>query len=460
MNGLAFEPPCQTSRKHQMLNTASHQAQQVFNAYPASRLHTHCTPDFMLGLAQPVKSGSALNFDAAPQATPQQRPGFARRKLWELSPTAACPVTGVCLDFQDIKGMARKLGWTVNAVPDYDLHCLILQECRSRSPFAEMLQRALDLRFTQVVKQSQRIKTTLALAQWWDEACQDADWASEFWATLTHPRCSPDLERIVLGQVHMLQHQMGHTARTDAAQVKKLQTEQQRLTQELTAARQRVHALTGGHAAAVAALQSECVRLRASAIRAETERDLAQTQLREIARFEPDLSSRQRRFDAEQREQSNNEKLLLRAARRERPQPDQSPVKLVVGTTVADETRRPPSESTKASIDLKARQVLCVGGRTASIPVYRDVFENRGASFMHHDGGEEDKAGRLVCQLQAADLVICQVGCISHDAYWRVKEHCKRTGKPCLFVEMSGRSALERALGQMSERDFLALKAA
>ena len=37
--------------------------------------------------------------------------------------------------------------------------------------------------------------------------------------------------------------------------------------------------------------------------------------------------------------------------------------------------------------------------------------------------------------LQAADVVICQVGCISHNAYWRVKDHCKRTGKTCLLVD-------------------------
>ncbi len=37
--------------------------------------------------------------------------------------------------------------------------------------------------------------------------------------------------------------------------------------------------------------------------------------------------------------------------------------------------------------------------------------------------------------LAAADLVICQVGCVSHDAYWRVQDHCRRTGKQCVLVE-------------------------
>lgn len=35
----------------------------------------------------------------------------------------------------------------------------------------------------------------------------------------------------------------------------------------------------------------------------------------------------------------------------------------------------------------------------------------------------------------AADLVICQTGCLSHGAYWRIEDHCKRTGKTCLMVE-------------------------
>ena len=50
--------------------------------------------------------------------------------------------------------------------------------------------------------------------------------------------------------------------------------------------------------------------------------------------------------------------------------------------------------------------------------------------------------------LHAADLVICQTGCISDGAYWRVKDHCKRTGKRCLFVDNPSRSALLRALDE------------
>lgn len=42
----------------------------------------------------------------------------------------------------------------------------------------------------------------------------------------------------------------------------------------------------------------------------------------------------------------------------------------------------------------------------------------------------------------AAEVVICQSGCLSHDAYWRVQEYCLRHGKRCLLLESDEVSAL------------------
>lgn len=48
---------------------------------------------------------------------------------------------------------------------------------------------------------------------------------------------------------------------------------------------------------------------------------------------------------------------------------------------------------------------------------------------------EREERAELDAVLTAADLVICQTGCVSHDAYWRVQDHCKRTGKRCVLVD-------------------------
>jgi hypothetical protein len=102
---------------------------------------------------------------------------------------------------------------------------------------------------------------------------------------------------------------------------------------------------------------------------------------------------------------------------------------------------------------LKQKTVLCVGGRSGNVANYRDLVERVGGRFAHHDGGLEDSQSVLDSTLAAADLVICQTGCISHNAYWKVKDFCKRTGKRCVFVENPSASSLVRALEQMSDHD-------
>ena len=41
----------------------------------------------------------------------------------------------------------------------------------------------------------------------------------------------------------------------------------------------------------------------------------------------------------------------------------------------------------------------------------------------------------LQASLAAADLVICQTGCLSHGAYWRDNGHCRRSDKACLLPD-------------------------
>ena len=95
---------------------------------------------------------------------------------------------------------------------------------------------------------------------------------------------------------------------------------------------------------------------------------------------------------------------------------------------------------------LDKRCVLCVGGRPSAVPLYRQTVETRGATFVHHDGGQEEGIAQLDAKLNSADLVICQAGCVSHEAYFRVKEHCKKRGSKCVYVQNPSKSALRKAL--------------
>ncbi len=409
--------------------------------------------------AKPNPLQSALAA-ALPYAQPQRMPstpapqGSRRRRLWELDGHAFCPVVGVCLPIPLLRRLAdRTLGDMTNC-SDYEVHCTVVTECKRRTPMAEALQKELERRFGLVVNAAAQLKHSEALAAWWRDAAVSADWAGALWATLTHPRCTPELAHRVLGEAHMLQHQVGMATRADLTRLDALAHENAVLTRELAAAQYRSRNQAAEFALRLEQQQGELIRVRAELLRATTE---LQQQREQLAAQEQAAPGLRERIELTEQNRQQNEQLqllqrtLLQAqqdAERQRRRADEAEAQ--VGQLRSRPLTEPASPGCSATPQLCERAVLCVGGRTASVPIYRQVIEHTGARFLHHDGGEEDNASQLDATLAAADLVICQSGCISHNAYWRVKDHCKRTGKQCVFVETPSRAALERALAEVA----------
>ncbi|WP_416400069.1 DUF2325 domain-containing protein [Alicycliphilus denitrificans] len=72
------------------------------------------------------------------------------------------------------------------------------------------------------------------------------------------------------------------------------------------------------------------------------------------------------------------------------------------------------------------------------------------ASALHSPDANPEWIER---SLHSADLVICQTGCVSHGAFWRVEDHCKRTGKTCVLVEQpAALNAVRSHPGGQAER--------
>ena len=389
------------------------------------------------------------------------RPGHGsrRRRLWELDAHAHCPVVGVCLPIAALRRIADKVLGGQALADDYELHCGVIAECRTRTRMAEAVQRELDRRCMLALRQSSTAKTPEALAAWWQHAAQGKDVAGAFWATLTHPRCTPVLEHLVLGEVHMLQHQVGMARRVDLQHFESLIEENGVLARELGAAQQRSARQAEQQRQRSELQQSQIVQLRAQLIGRDTLIASLREQMQSLETAAPDLRSRFEltRENARQTERILQlERAVLQArhdADRQRLRADELAADLQrrhvqqVDAAAADDTALDTNTNTNTDASrLDERAVLCVGGRPASVPVYRQLIERTGGRFLHHDGGDEDSAARLDATLAAADLVICQTGCISHDAYWRVKDHCKRTGKRCVFVESPSTAGLKRAL--------------
>lgn len=407
-------------------------------------------PTALAPIALAISRGPG-QFAVAETAIPA--PGTRRRRLWDLGHHAHCPVVGVCIPIEALRRLMNKVSDAPAVTDPYEMHINAVAECRQRNGVSEAMQKHLDQRFQLVLGQAAKLKSTEDLSAWWLEASAGHDLPGAFWATLTHPRCTPELEYSVLGQVHKLQHQVGMATRVELERFELLIDENAVLARELVGAQERSLRQAAGFAQRVEALEGELARQRALTVAGQTELaqqhemlatlEAAAPQLRERHALTQEVAELRRQVRDLQRdittahEQAQRQQVRAEAAQ-VRPK----------GTALETQPAAAAGDPAEPLRSLTDRSVLCVGGRPASVPLYRLVVERTGGRFLHHDGGEEDNPARLDATLAAADLVICQTGCVSHNAYWRVKDHCKRTGKRCVFVETPSRSALERALAE------------
>lgn len=376
--------------------------------------------------------------------------GSRRRRVWELGSHAHCPVVGVCLPLERVRVLAKKLLVLQGDEDDYTLHCSLVTAAARRNAVAEAVQKDLEQRFALDVRAAAQAKCRDTLMTWWRNRAAQGEIAGALWATLTHARCDDWLEMRVLGQVHMLQHQVGAAQRVDLAAHRELATEHQALARDYAQVQQRVTAWSLERAREQQAWEQERMQARAVQIGLQTQLAQAQELLAHWQAARPDLPEREQLRERLMEQLERNQALqreITRLASRTPPLAEAVPALPAA------------SEAPPAPVLLEHRVVLCVGGRGGSVPHYRQAVEGCGAQFLHHDGGSEHKPAQLEPQLAAADLVICQTGCISHDAYWRVKDHCKRHHKRCVFVDTPSRSAFERALAQAAADEGLEAQA-
>lgn len=380
----------------------------------------------------------------APQAAEASHGGSRRRRIWELGQASHCPLVGVALPLNALRKLVERVTGGRLLHDDYDIHVGAVGECALRNPLSEALQKELERRYAADVARFRSARTTGEVGALWAQAVDAGNVPGAFWAALTHARCTPGLEQQMCRDIHMVQHQAGACVRADMDKYKALVAEHARLVHELARAQGRCQALLQEKTAQVERYEQQLMAGRAALIAKDTDIHQLRSELARLQAQVPELETRKRLANRvaqmEEREAALRAQVAaLKAARGAAAETQAAPM-------VAEMPADLPSMPVEVPVRLVNRSVLCVGGRSGSVPVYRNVIERVGAQFAHHDGGLEDSAGQLDASLAAADLVICQTGCISHHAYWRVKDHCKRTGKRCIFVDNPSVSSLVRGL--------------
>ncbi len=376
--------------------------------------------------------------------------GSRRTRIWELTASFHCPVIGVCMPLGVLRKLVLKCIEGKTSLDDFEIHGRAVTECSSRNPLSESIQRSLDERYESVIRTFKAAKTACALSALWQAALASGDLGGALWAALSHPRCDEVIATQICRDIHMAQHQAGAHARVDQVRLTTLSDENGLLTRELGRIQQRMTQWVAEKARELQLLQDALNQAAVERVAREAVIESMQRQLAQYRETGPALAERielqQQLAMALQEQRRLRRELLLSTSGSEWFGATKAQVSLADAELVGAELvgAQPATEAVSNSLEHKL--VLCVGGRIGNLPKYRQTIERLGAQFNFHDGGIEQNHHQLEANLAAADLVICQTGCISHNSYWRVKDHCKRTGKQCVFVENPSASALAQRL--------------
>ena len=196
---------------------------------------------------------------------------------------------------------------------------------------------------------------------------------------------------------------------------------------QLGEAQQRCSATLAAQAARIDALQAEVVRLRGAVVLRDTQLAVAREELVRAHAAEPAGARRKamaRHIAAlvERIGALSRECLRWRLA------------------AESDAMAARPAASAPMPRPVPAQAAAPVEGEAGMrIPALTPAAGRAVMPILAPHGGTLEASADTwtAASLAAADLVICQTGCISHDAYWRVQDHCRRTGKPCILVDQS-----------------------
>ncbi|MBI5898831.1 MAG: DUF2325 domain-containing protein [Rhodocyclales bacterium] len=389
-----------------------------------------------------------------------------RLKLWDLDEKYHCPVIGTCVPMDELVRFARRFRFAADPGDEFALHAEAVALSLHRNGFAEALQKYLERKYAMTVRQFNVAHGDHEVRAMWRESLGRGEVAAPMWATLTHKHASDDTRHTVYADIHMLSHQVGAGQAADARRLAFLEKENAEQRRGLVAERREAERRNATLARQVEELQARLAR----STRAEQDAEALRARL---ARFEDgsvvvDMGRRlaileiaNQRLLAESNRVWVLEKTLAAcraeatrfATERNQFAAEADALERVLMTDEAcagecaldqDDCPLPPPAANER------RSVLCVGGRTALVAQYRNLAQRLGIRLVHHDGGQEEALSRLPDMIAGADAVICPTDCVSHSAYYQLKNQCRRSGKPCLLFKGAGVSSVALALARVT----------
>lgn len=393
------------------------------------------------------------------------RPGaqsaVRRARLWDLDEKLHCPIIGTCISIDELQRFARRFQFAGPSDDDFTVHVAAVNLARSRNPVSEALQRHLERKFHLAVERFGKLKSDAELLQHWIECCNRGEVAGPLWAVCTHRGVSAETRQRAYTDIHMLSHQVGAGQAADARRLTHLAAENAELkrshTREVAVLRRQLAEATAGlaerdEAVEQAALYQKRLQCFESG---QAYVEMGQRLLTLQASHEALLDSTRQVQELERQLKESREASRRLLAERDTAVAERGALEQLLNALDSPVCNTAGSDDCAGcSAALTTRCVLYVGGRASLLAQYRQLAERLGITLIHHDGGQEESLSRLPELIRGADAVVCPTDRISHNAYYHVKAHCKRVGKPCLFYRGGGVSGFAVAMARVSRGEF------
>jgi hypothetical protein len=381
-----------------------------------------------------------------------------RTRIFELHSTLHCSLVGTCLTMGEIRHLLIKLEVAgAKRASDHEIHGQGVLLAAQRDAGGKLLNKTLDKKHRGHIARFAKARTANEVLALWTQHVQDGDIPGAYWAAITHQAATDDIVRKIFEDVHMLSHLVGAANRADIRRLRELEARNAELSEK-------VERQQAALREAVVTRDGIIVGLQYSLAAASTappsprpcvavgERQTDETDGHVIEALNERLATMRGRHDRLRLkvEQITSERDAARRAlaateQRERALLDE--IAALEHQLVADEQ----IDATNYEMALAGTTILYVGGRphqTTQLGVAANTF---GATFLHHDGGLEERGSLITALISRADLVMFPVDCVSHAAVAAIKKACRQMGKSYRPLRSSGRSSLLAALHEVAE---------
>lgn len=366
--------------------------------------------------------------------------GSSKRRihLHELG-SWCCSILGTCLTHEDLIALARK--WNIKMVADvsmFDVHGFFVTEAGKQGDLSRALQKLLDGRYKGFVRRIGKIKDHDGLVDFWNTSVNDGFVAGAYWAIVSHAHVPPELQNRAFGEVHMMSHLLGGSARKIAGAAAELQ-------EHVSTIERRQERLTAHMRHSIEQRDTKILKL-------QSQMDEMRQQL---------LQEQERGSGTETRVTDRAAKLLLKRERalissRAKTRQLEAELEAVKheNASLKKSRRRPGRQAPQMEYiptqGLCGKAVLYLGGRADNMARIKQAAEALNVTFLHHDGGMEQSAQLIGDLVERCDAVVCPINCINHQACIKAKRICKRLKKPFMPIMTTGQSSFTKALGTLA----------